>query len=105
MTNKIVIRPSHDEDSRWCQEHGHTGIDNGCRICVGMLRTDVFWVKNRRGMKAELVDSIGLPVGSANAALNSADTGHVVYIGEGQYLCRIFGNVDSRNAQYALNKI
>ena len=33
---------SYDEDSRWCQEHGHTGLLVGsvCGICDRLTETD-----------------------------------------------------------------
>lgn len=33
---------SYDDDSRWCQEHGHTGllVDSVCEICDRLVRTD-----------------------------------------------------------------
>jgi hypothetical protein len=33
-------RPSYNEDSDWCQEHGHTGILAGCRLCDALLAGD-----------------------------------------------------------------
>jgi hypothetical protein len=35
-----VLRPSYNEDSAWCQEHGHTGILAGCRLCDTLLAGD-----------------------------------------------------------------
>jgi hypothetical protein len=33
-------RPSYNERSPWCQEHGHTGILAGCRLCDALLVGD-----------------------------------------------------------------
>jgi hypothetical protein len=33
-------RPSYNEDSAWCQQHGHTGILAGCPICDHLLATN-----------------------------------------------------------------
>jgi hypothetical protein len=33
-------RPSYNEDSAWCQAHGHTGILAGCPTCDHLLATD-----------------------------------------------------------------
>jgi hypothetical protein len=30
---------SYDEDSEWCQEHGHTGLLRGCVICDKLIAT------------------------------------------------------------------
>jgi len=30
--------PSWDEDSKWCQRHGHTGLLHGCRICNALVK-------------------------------------------------------------------
>jgi len=29
---------SYDEDSRWCQDHGHPGILAGCEICDRLVQ-------------------------------------------------------------------
>lgn len=31
---------SYNEDSRWCQEHGHTGLLAGCPICDRLVETN-----------------------------------------------------------------
>jgi hypothetical protein len=35
-----AVRPSYNEDSAWCQEHGHTGILAGCGLCDALLARD-----------------------------------------------------------------
>jgi hypothetical protein len=41
---------SYNEDSRWCQEHGHTGLLAGCPICDRLVRTnDWFAAARERG--------------------------------------------------------
>jgi len=35
-----AIRPFYDEDSPWCQQHGHTGILSGCDLCEALLTGD-----------------------------------------------------------------
>lgn len=34
------LRPSCNEASAWCQEHGHTGILAGCALCDALLAGD-----------------------------------------------------------------
>jgi hypothetical protein len=31
---------SYDADSPWCQDHGHTGLLAGCRLCDYLVRSD-----------------------------------------------------------------
>ena len=35
-----ALRPSYNEDSAWCQQHGHTGILAGCGLCDALLAGD-----------------------------------------------------------------
>lgn len=35
-----AVRPSYNENSAWCQQHGHTGILAGCPTCDHLLATD-----------------------------------------------------------------
>jgi hypothetical protein len=32
--------PSYNENSEWCQEHGHTGLLAGCPLCDVLLAED-----------------------------------------------------------------
>ena len=45
---------SYDEDSRWCQEHGHTGLLVGdCEICNRLIRADPRFAVALRGGRGQ----------------------------------------------------
>jgi hypothetical protein len=65
-----VFRPSYNEDSAWCQEHGHTGVLAGCRLCDTLLACDPAFAHssgllrrhNLDGTRSHRADDAGPPL-------------------------------------------